>query len=43
MASLLWGDWFFDEESKGFKSSSKGSKNTSRGFNKFIMQPIINL
>lgn len=44
MAKLLWGDWYFDEESKGFKNSPRQSdKNDTRGFNKFILRPIINL
>lgn len=44
MAKLLWGDWYFDEESKGFKNSPRGSdKNDTRGFNRFILRPIINL
>lgn len=44
MAKLLWGDWYFDDESKGFNNSPRGSdKNQTRGFNKYIITPIINL
>jgi len=44
MAKLLWGDWFYDEESKGFKNSPRSSnKNESRGFNKYVLKPIIHL
>ncbi len=44
MAKILWGDWFYDEEAKSFANSPRGSgKNQTRGFNKFIIQPIMNL
>jgi len=44
MGKLLWGDWYFDEETKGFKNSPRSSdKNETRGFNKYILKPIINL
>lgn len=44
MAKLLWGDWFFDEETKGFSKSPRASnKNETRGFNKYVLRPIINL
>lgn len=44
MSKILWGDYFYDEETKGFSNMSKGSnKNLTRGFNKILIQPIMNL
>jgi len=42
MVQKLWGDWYFDQEGKKWtsKNTSASGKALSRGFCKFILEPI---
>jgi len=39
MMQKLWGDWYYDDESKKWKTSSEGGR-LKRAFCQFIMEPV---
>lgn len=43
LAKKLWGDHFYDKEKKKFVTEPPGGDYSTRGFNKFIMEPISKL